>query len=30
MAIAEFRITGIALHGRHGALEAERSLGQKF
>ena len=30
MAIAEFRITGIALHGRHGVLEAERSLGQKF
>ncbi len=30
MATAEFTITGIALHGRHGALEAERSLGQKF
>jgi dihydroneopterin aldolase len=30
MATAEFRIAGIALHGRHGALEAERSLGQKF
>ena len=30
MAIAEFRISGIALHGRHGAVEAERSLGQKF
>jgi dihydroneopterin aldolase len=30
MAMAEFRIMGIAVHGRHGALEAERSLGQKF
>jgi dihydroneopterin aldolase len=30
MATAEFTITGLALHGRHGALEAERSLGQKF
>jgi dihydroneopterin aldolase len=30
MALAEFNIKGIALHGRHGALEAERSLGQKF
>jgi dihydroneopterin aldolase len=30
MATAEFRIAGIALHGRHGVLEAERSLGQKF
>jgi dihydroneopterin aldolase len=30
MAVAEFDIKGIALHGRHGALEAERSLGQKF
>ncbi len=30
MATAEFRIAGIALHGRHGALEAERTLGQKF
>ena len=30
MAIAEFRITGLALHGRHGVLEAERTLGQHF
>lgn len=30
MAIAEFRITRLALHGRHGVLEAERSLGQRF
>ena len=30
MTIAEFRITGLALHGRHGVLEAERSLGQHF
>jgi dihydroneopterin aldolase len=30
MALAEFDIKGIALHGRHGALDAERSLGQKF
>ena len=30
MANAEFRITGLALHGRHGALAAERSLGQHF
>ena len=30
MAIAEFMITRLALHGRHGALEAERSLGQHF
>ena len=30
MAIAEFTITRLALHGRHGALEAERSLGQHF
>jgi dihydroneopterin aldolase len=30
MATAQFRIAGIAVHGRHGALEAERSLGQKF
>jgi dihydroneopterin aldolase len=30
MATAEFRITGLALHGRHGALEAERKLGQHF
>jgi len=30
MATAEFRIMGIALHGRHGVLEAERTLGQHF
>lgn len=30
MATAEFRITKLALHGRHGALEAERTLGQRF
>ena len=30
MATAEFRITRLALHGRHGVLEAERSLGQHF
>jgi dihydroneopterin aldolase len=30
MATADFSIKGIALHGRHGALEAERSLGQQF
>ncbi len=30
MPTAELKITGLALHGRHGALEAERSLGQKF
>jgi dihydroneopterin aldolase len=30
MALAEFDIKGIALHGRHGALDAERTLGQKF
>jgi dihydroneopterin aldolase len=30
MATADFCITGLALHGRHGALEAERSLGQHF
>jgi dihydroneopterin aldolase len=30
MATAEFRITRLALHGRHGALEAERALGQRF
>lgn len=30
MSTAQFSIKGIALHGRHGALEAERSLGQKF
>lgn len=30
MTTAEFKITGLALHGRHGALEAERTLGQRF
>lgn len=30
MTTAEFRISRLALHGRHGALEAERSLGQRF
>jgi dihydroneopterin aldolase len=30
MTTAEFRITGLALHGRHGVLEAERTLGQRF
>lgn len=30
MTVAEFRIAGLALHGRHGALEAERRLGQHF
>jgi dihydroneopterin aldolase len=30
MPTAEFRITRLALHGRHGALEAERALGQRF
>ncbi len=30
MATAEFRISRLALHARHGALEAERSLGQRF
>ena len=30
MANAVFSITGLALHARHGALEAERSLGQRF
>ena len=30
MATAEFRITRLALHGRHGVLEAERALGQRF
>jgi 7,8-dihydroneopterin aldolase/epimerase/oxygenase len=30
MAIAEFRIARLALHGRHGVLEAERALGQRF
>ena len=27
---AEFRISRLALHGRHGVLEAERALGQRF
>ena len=30
MATADFRITGLTLYGRHGALEAERALGQHF
>lgn len=30
MTVAEFHIEGLALHGRHGVLEAERSLGQHF
>lgn len=30
MATADFRISRVALHGRHGVLEAERSLGQRF
>ena len=30
MALADFRISRLAIHGRHGALEAERSLGQRF
>jgi 7,8-dihydroneopterin aldolase/epimerase/oxygenase len=30
MTIAEFRIARLALHGRHGALAAERALGQRF
>lgn len=30
MATAEFRISSLALHARHGVLEAERSLGQRF
>ena len=30
MAKADFQISGLTLHGRHGALEAERSLGQHF
>ena len=30
MALADFRIARLAIHGRHGALEAERSLGQRF
>ena len=30
MTIAVFRIDGLALHARHGVLEAERTLGQRF
>jgi dihydroneopterin aldolase len=30
LAKADFQISGLTLHGRHGALEAERSLGQHF
>ncbi len=30
MATAEFTIEGLALHARHGALQAERDLGQHF
>ncbi len=30
MATAKIRISRLALHGRHGVLEAERTLGQKF
>jgi dihydroneopterin aldolase len=30
MTTADFRITGIALHGRHGARPEERTLGQHF
>jgi dihydroneopterin aldolase len=30
MTIADFTIEGLALHGRHGVLVAERSLGQHF
>ena len=30
MTDAVFRITGLALHATHGALEAERTLGQRF
>jgi dihydroneopterin aldolase len=30
MSLAKIAITRIAVHGRHGALEAERSLGQRF
>jgi dihydroneopterin aldolase len=30
VAKADFQVTGLTLHGRHGALEAERSLGQHF
>jgi len=30
LAKADFHIKGLRLHGRHGALEAERSLGQRF
>lgn len=30
MPTAEFRITRLALHARHGVLEAEQALGQRF
>lgn len=30
MSTAEFTVSRIAVHGRHGVLEAERSLGQRF
>ena len=30
LAKAEVQVTGLTLHGRHGALEAEQSLGQHF
>jgi dihydroneopterin aldolase len=30
LATADFEVKGLTLHGRHGALEAERSLGQHF
>lgn len=30
MSTAEFRIARLALHGRHGVLEAEQALGQRF
>ena len=30
MASVDFQISGLTLHGRHGALAAERSLGQHF
>lgn len=30
MALPQFRIERLALHARHGAKEAERSLGQRF
>jgi len=30
LASVDFQISGLTLHGRHGALAAERSLGQHF